>query len=151
MPVKIKMQCPEGPLYDAAKGVVGKLREAGYQTYWVGGAVRDIRRGEEPEDIDLVTVASPEAIQSLYPDADLVGACFGVSLVKAGGYTFEIATCREERGYSDGRRPDSVRYTKNFEMDIMRLILFLIHPIHTCGPYGMDIFTEIMIYCAYYV
>lgn len=120
MPVRIKMHCPEGPLYDAARRVVKKLREAGYQTYWVGGAVRDIRRGEEPEDIDLVTVATPEAIRSLYPDADLVGACFGVTLVKADGYVFEVATCREERGYSDGRRPDSVRYTKNFEMDIMR-------------------------------
>ncbi len=120
MPVKVKMECPEGPLYDAAKSVVKTLREAGYQTYWVGGAPRDIRRGDEPDDIDLVSVATPEAIQAVYPDADLVGACFGVSLVKAGGFVFEVATCREERGYSDGRRPDAVRYTKNFELDIMR-------------------------------
>ena len=120
MPVRIKITCPAGPLFDAAKGIVKTLRQAGYPTYWVGGAVRDLRRGEEPEDIDLVTVATPEKIQEVYPDADLVGACFGVSLVKADGFVFEVATCREERGYSDGRRPDKVRYTRSFEMDIMR-------------------------------
>ncbi len=120
MPVKIKMACPEGPLFDAAKSVVKKLRDAGFQTYWVGGAPRDIRRGDEPEDIDMVTVATPEAVKKIFPESDLVGACFGVSLVKEGGFVFEVATCREERGYTDGRRPDSVRYTKNFEMDIQR-------------------------------
>lgn len=120
MPVRIKMPCPSGALFDAAKGVVRSLRGAGYPAYWVGGSVRDLCLGASPKDIDLVTTATPETIRKVYPDADLVGACFGVSLVKADGFVFEAATCREERGYSDGRRPDQVRYTTSFETDLMR-------------------------------
>ena len=120
MMTKIKVPCPAGTVFEPAKWVVRKLRDAGFNCYWVGGAVRDLVLGRIPDDVDMVTDAVPEELKKVFPDAEMVGACFGVVLVKSSGVSFEVATCREERSYGDGRRPDEVKFTRDFVRDLQR-------------------------------
>jgi len=55
--VRHPIDLPPGPLH-----VTRALREAGWETYAVGGAVRDALRGLSPVDVDLATAAPPEAV-----------------------------------------------------------------------------------------
>src|SRR3990167_1330397 len=45
------------------------LEKAGFEAYLVGGCVRDLIIGLEPKDWDVTTNASPEQIQTLFPDS----------------------------------------------------------------------------------
>ncbi len=117
----VKIKCPAGAVFDAGKKVVAMLSEqGGGRAYWVGGAPRDILLGRPPSDVDIVTSVHPQVVQQLFPDSEMVGACFGVVLVKIDGFVFEVATCREERLYLDGRRPEEVKFTDDFSLDVMR-------------------------------
>lgn len=112
---------PDTPEFRAAKTVAMRLQEAGYAANLVGGSVRDLLLGAVPHDFDLVTVATPEELEEVFPgECELVGASFGVSLVKHGGTAIEVATAREERNYLDGRHPESVRYTRDLSVDVAR-------------------------------
>ncbi len=116
----VKIKAPENDLFYAACKVAEKVRNAGFEIYFVGGVVRDMVMNNNPSDIDMVTTALPQDISRLFPGAEMVGACFGVVLVKFEGFVFEVATCREERLYSDGRRPDEVKFTKDVTVDLQR-------------------------------
>lgn len=93
-----------------ARHVALRLQDAGFETWFVGGCVRDLLAGEVPHDVDLATAARPEQVLALFPSARAVGVAFGVVLVEQGGQILEVATFREDGAYSDGRRPDSVRF-----------------------------------------
>ncbi len=95
---------------ETATNIVRRLREAGHVAYFVGGCVRDMVRGVEPQDFDIATSAHPEQVQELFPKTVAVGAQFGVVLVVEGEHQFEVATFRSDDAYIDGRRPTSVRY-----------------------------------------
>lgn len=86
------------------------LIDHGYVTYLAGGCVRDSILGKGPKDYDIATEATPDQILELFPDADTIGAHFGVIMVKDQGEMFEIATFRTDGSYSDNRRPDSVEF-----------------------------------------
>ncbi len=107
-------------MLEAAASVVGVLRGAGFESGLVGGCVRDLLLGRTPSDCDIVTTARPERIAELFDDCRLVGASFGVSLVRTGGFEFEVASAREERFYLDGRHPEEVRYTDDLAVDMRR-------------------------------
>jgi len=96
---------------DAAVGVAKKLRDAGFVVYFAGGCVRDALLGRDAHDYDIVTNATPDQVQKIFPRADAVGAHFGVILVKEAGIHFEVATFRTDGSYHDGRRPESVEYS----------------------------------------
>ena len=106
--------------FRAAAETAETIRRAGFPAMLVGGCVRDLLNGTEPADFDLVTAARPEELQTLFDDCRLVGAGFGVSLVRRDGFEFEVATAREERNYLDGRHPELVRYTGDLALDAMR-------------------------------
>lgn len=103
-----------------ARCVVARLREDGAQAWLVGGCVRDLLLGRVPKDFDVATSATPDRIQLLFPDAKPVGAHFGVMLLRREDAQVEIATFRSEQSYSDGRRPDSVRFEASPEQDVLR-------------------------------
>ncbi len=88
-----------------------RLREAGYESYLVGGCVRDALMGIRPKDYDIATSALPGEVMGLFKKTIPVGAQFGVVIVRFRGQNYEVATFREEWGYEDGRRPDGVRFT----------------------------------------
>lgn len=124
--------------------IIHSLRGHGHQAYLVGGCVRDILLGREPADYDVATSAVPDEVMRIFPDAYGVGAQFGVVLVPAGDVasnvstaekigrdvacyvspsktnTVEVATFRSDIGYSDGRHPDEVRFSKNPREDVQR-------------------------------
>ena len=104
----------------AADAVAHRLREAGFQAYFVGGCVRDLLRGEHPKDYDLATDALPADVLRLFPHALLVGAQFGVVGVLVGEHRIEVATFRNDGLYSDGRRPNDVSYTRDPREDVQR-------------------------------
>jgi poly(A) polymerase len=112
-----------------AEWVCGRLREAGYQAYLVGGCVRDILLGRVPADYDVATDATPDRVQELFPQSITVGAKFGVVLVAEDEETVasgekrnevEVATFRSDIGYSDGRHPDKVVYARTPQEDVLR-------------------------------
>lgn len=102
---------PDSAMRHAAVAIVRELRNAGHEACFAGGCVRDLLRNVAPKDYDIATSARPEAIRALYPKANAIGAHFGVMLVRRAGFSFEIATFREDGDYHDGRRPTSVTFS----------------------------------------
>ncbi len=95
----------------AALRIVQRLQEAGFETYFAGGCVRDVLLGREPKDFDIATSARPRDVRSLFRNSGMVGAHFGVVLVHEPEADFEIATFRTDGVYLDGRRPKDVRFS----------------------------------------
>jgi poly(A) polymerase len=105
---------------EVADRICAVLREAGHQAYLVGGCVRDLVLGREPEDYDVATDATPNRVQELFPQSLAVGAQFGVIVVVEDSIQVEVATFRSDVGYSDGRHPDHVVYASSAEKDVRR-------------------------------
>jgi poly(A) polymerase len=125
-----------------AAEIVRKLRERGYQAYLAGGCVRDLLLVREPADYDVATDATPQQVMQIFPQTFAVGEQFGVVLVpessgatgvpstssgqalarqdEPSNTTVEVATFRADVGYSDGRHPDEVRFTKDPREDVQR-------------------------------
>lgn len=95
---------------DAAKSIVETLSDAGYTALFAGGCVRDRLLGLEPVDYDVATSATPDDVRKLFRKTKLVGAQFGVVLVRVKRVEVEVATFRTDGSYGDGRRPDSVQF-----------------------------------------
>jgi len=109
-----------------AISTIETLRQHGFQAYLVGGCVRDLLLGREPADFDVATSATPTQVMETFPETYAVGAQFGVVLVPSPGgecangekgtsksYVVEVATFRSDLGYSDGRHPDEVRFSRD--------------------------------------
>lgn len=95
---------------EAARKVAARLRSAGHQALFAGGCVRDAILERPIQDVDIATSATPDEVQALFSRTIAVGAAFGVVIVLEGEHSLEVATFREDLGYSDGRRPDGVRF-----------------------------------------
>ena len=97
-----------------ATTVVRRLRDAGHETFWAGGCVRDELLGRTPADYDVATAAMPDEVRSLFGRGRTlaVGAAFGVITVlgprNAG--QVEVATFRADAPYTDGRHPAGVTF-----------------------------------------
>lgn len=74
--------------------VVERLREAGFQAYIVGGAVRDLLLGARPKDFDVATDATPEEVDALFKNGRLIGRRFKLVHVRFGREIIEVATFR---------------------------------------------------------
>jgi poly(A) polymerase len=119
---------------DFAAAIIQTLRRQGFQAYLVGGCVRDLLLDREPADYDIATSANPAQVMKIFPDTYAVGAQFGVVLVPlpedqrtSGGenvppksQAIEVATFRSDLGYSDGRRPDEVQFSRDPREDVAR-------------------------------
>jgi tRNA nucleotidyltransferase/poly(A) polymerase len=103
-----------------ANAICDLLRRHGHQALLVGGCVRDLLLGREPADFDVTTDATPGRVMELFPESIAVGAQFGVVLIPRDGLKVEVATFRSDGGYSDGRHPDRVVYSKTSEEDVQR-------------------------------
>lgn len=108
------------PDHSSGKAVCARLRQAGHLAYFAGGAVRDRLLGRPILDLDIATSATPDQVVNIFPDARLVGASFGVVLVKHGDDEIQVATFRSDLSYSDHRHPDSVVYQTNPHQDVLR-------------------------------
>ncbi len=90
--------------------ILTQIRKAGFTAFFAGGSVRDKQLGRPAKDYDIATSALPEQIEALFPKTVAVGKAFGVIVVVQDGTETEVATFREDTGYQDGRRPDSVHF-----------------------------------------
>src|ERR1017187_5039368 len=116
---------PENAPYRAALAIARALRGAGHQAFFAGGCVRDLLLGLTPKDYDVATSATPDQIITLFPKTFTVGVHFGVVLVctlqpDAPDVATEVATFRNDGAYSDGRRPDAVRFSTDPREDVLR-------------------------------
>jgi poly(A) polymerase len=113
------------PRYGAAREIVIKLRGAGHQAYLAGGCVRDMLLEIVPKDFDVATSATPDVVMGMFAKTYPVGAHFGVVLVctpdgDGGEIATEVATFRHDGAYSDGRRPDAVKFSTDPREDVLR-------------------------------
>src|SRR5437763_17012448 len=105
---------------ELANAICEMLERHKYQALLVGGCVRDLLLGRDPADYDVATDATPVEVAGLFPESVAVGAQFGVILIPTNGLKVEVATFRSDVGYSDGRHPDSVVYSKMPQEDVQR-------------------------------
>ncbi len=129
-------------LKDLAISIIQTLRQQGFQAYLAGGCVRDLLLNREPADYDVATSANPNEVMKIFPESYAVGAQFGVVLIPQNSSvasvsavvnevpesqqrtrenaTIEVATFRSDHGYTDGRHPDAVRFSKEPREDVLR-------------------------------
>ena len=114
----------ESAKYKAAVEIATWLREGGHAAYLAGGCVRDMMLGVAPQDFDVATSATPDIVQATFLKTESVGAHFGVVLVinvhDEERFATEVATFRSDGAYSDGRRPDAVRFSTSAREDVLR-------------------------------
>lgn len=106
------------------RAVISELEAKNFQAYLVGGCTRDLLRNTEPKDWDVTTNATPEEIQSLFPDSFYEND-FGTVGVKTGAdderlAVVEVTPYRVESTYSNARHPDHVTFSQNLEEDLQR-------------------------------
>jgi poly(A) polymerase len=89
--------------------VVKTLKDAGYQAYIVGGAVRDLLVGLRPKDFDVATDATPEQVKVLFRRAFIIGRRFRlVHVVFGRGREHETIEVSTFRAYLDAAAADQV-------------------------------------------
>jgi poly(A) polymerase len=81
-----------------ARGIVSRLRRAGFKAYIVGGAIRDLLTGQKPKDFDIATDAYPRRIRRLFRHSRIIGRRFRLVHVyvpdPSGQKFFEVTTFR---------------------------------------------------------
>ncbi|MDR1470439.1 MAG: polynucleotide adenylyltransferase PcnB [Spirochaetaceae bacterium] len=74
--------------------IVQILHDAGFETYIVGGAVRDLMLGKKPKDFDIVTTATPNQIRRYIRNSRVIGKRFRLVHAYSNSKIFEVATFR---------------------------------------------------------
>jgi poly(A) polymerase len=80
-----------------AVSIVERLKSFGFETYIVGGAVRDLILGKKPKDFDIASEASPTRIKKLFRNSRIIGRRFRLVHVYFGPRIFEVSTFRSMR------------------------------------------------------
>jgi poly(A) polymerase len=94
---------------ERALNVVHTLKQAGFQAYIVGGAVRDLLVGLRPKDFDVATDATPEQVKGLFRRAFIIGRRFRIVHVVYGrGREHEVIEVSTFRAYMDNAAAEQV-------------------------------------------
>ncbi|SHH35568.1 CCA tRNA nucleotidyltransferase [Clostridium grantii] len=98
------------------------LLDSGFEAGVVGGCTRDALMGKVPHDWDICTSATPQEIQSVFKNFKMIlmGLKHGTVVVLIDKENIEITTYRIDGDYSDGRRPDTVCFTRSLIEDLSR-------------------------------
>ena len=92
-----------------ASDVVRTLKQAGFEAYIVGGAVRDLLVGLRPKDFDVATNATPEQVKGLFRRAFIIGRRFRIVHVVYGrGREHEVIEVSTFRAYLDNAAAEQV-------------------------------------------
>ena len=98
--------------------VLYRLKEAGYQGFLVGGAVRDLLLGIRPKDFDVATDALPEDVRRLFRNCRLIGRRFRLAHVHFGNEIIEVATFRAPSAPEREGEEDNADGDNDFPADI---------------------------------
>lgn len=114
---KMKNNLPENVLY-----IMKRLSQNGYESFVVGGSLRNLLLGEEPKDFDMTTNATPEEILRIFADCKTFdnGLKHGTVSIVFDGEVYEVTTYRIDGEYLDNRHPKEVRFTDNIKEDLSR-------------------------------
>ncbi|WP_409298109.1 CCA tRNA nucleotidyltransferase [Peribacillus sp. SCS-26] len=107
-------------LFQQASGLLDKIEQAGFEAYFVGGAVRDMLLKKPISDVDIATSATPLEVKALFPNTVDVGIEHGTVIVMHDGDPYEVTTFRREGGYEDFRRPSEVKFIRSLREDLQR-------------------------------
>ncbi len=102
--------------------ILKQLEDAGFESYAVGGCVRDELLNRVNFDVDITTSARPDEIKEVFKDYKIIdiGAKFGTIKVLDEDSEYEITTMRRESGYSDKRHPEKIAFTNDIKEDLKR-------------------------------
>lgn len=100
--------------------ILNTLMKHGHQAYIVGGCVRDVILGKEPEDWDVTTSATPYQVKKLFPRTIDTGIVHGTVTVMIDKSGYEVTTYRIDGEYEDNRHPKTVNFTPNLSEDLAR-------------------------------
>ena len=103
-----------------ARSIIEMLETHGFVAFCVGGCVRVAVMGIEPHDWDLATNARPEQVMEIFSHVIPTGIQHGTVTIMIDGENFEVTTFRVDGFSTDGRHPDSVRFSMNILEDISR-------------------------------
>ncbi|AEF80876.1 CCA tRNA nucleotidyltransferase [Leadbettera azotonutricia] len=118
-------------IHPVVKEISAIFSNQGKQVYLVGGAVRDLLRSRKAKDWDLATDALPDEVIAFFKEKSgpggkplgfviPTGIKHGTVTVHFRGNEFEVTTFRADKGYSDGRRPDTVEFGVSIDEDLAR-------------------------------
>lgn len=105
---------------EKALEVLKKLNDNGYESYIVGGYVRDILLKRKTNDIDICTSATPKEILDIFDDVIISDMQYGSVVIVYKGYRFDTTTFRKEIKYEDNRKPVKIKYIKDIKKDLLR-------------------------------
>lgn len=112
----VEVELPAPP---AVRWLVRTLEEAGYETWAVGGAVRDELRGILSADWDFATRARPRQLRSVFRRTVPVGVEHGtVGVLARDGVMYEVTTFRRDV-QTDGRHA-TVVFADTLDDDLAR-------------------------------
>jgi len=115
-------------LEKAGLKVAKLLQSQGFQSFWVGGLVRDHlisqRLKIKSQNIDIATDATPDQVEQALDKAKIryksFGKHFGMIMAIVNHSPVEITTFRAEGRYSNRRHPDQVKFIKDYLADAKR-------------------------------
>lgn len=81
------------------KKVLRRLKRFNYQSYLVGGCVRDTLIGKAPKDWDIATDATPEEVREVFDNCRIVGKRFPIAHVCFSDGIIEVVTFRNAEDY----------------------------------------------------
>ncbi len=104
------------------KDILDKFEKDNFEIYIVGGAIRDLLMGKNPDDWDFTTNATPEEILKILGEKAYYDNKFGTVGIPSETDLdpFEITTFRTESNYSDNRRPEHIEWGRTLEEDLKR-------------------------------
>ena len=112
------------PVPPYAQSALEALELAGYESWLVGGCVRDSLLHRPVNDYDIATEASWEESERALAAAGFAvhrtGTPHGTVTASIDGNALEVTTFRSDGAYSDGRHPDSVTFVRSIEEDLAR-------------------------------
>lgn len=99
--------------------ILNNLHNHGFSAHLVGGCVRDYFLAREQNDYDIATSATPNQVMEIFLRTIPTGLKHGTVTVLEDGMACEVTTYRID-GVYDGRRPQSVEFTDQIELDLAR-------------------------------
>ena len=102
----MEFQIPEKVQY-----IIDTLVDHGFEAYAVGGCVRDMILGKNPEDWDITTSAKPYEVKKVFRRTVDTGIEHGTVTVLLDKDHYEVTTYRLDGIYEDNRRPKEVSFT----------------------------------------
>jgi tRNA nucleotidyltransferase (CCA-adding enzyme) len=98
-----------------------RIRRGGFQSWLVGGTVRDALLGREATALfDVATDLHPADVSARFDRVEPIGLKHGTVLLLYEGIQIECTTLRREGAYADARHPDRVEFTRDPEQDLAR-------------------------------